>query len=133
MIRLYAKVVGVTVILIGVVGLVLGAALEGRGLAFVVNGLISLSDVPADFPLYAGLADASVTDYFRGGSGVVAPDGTWVVPSVVAHERHVIADLNLRRVVEEPQKFDPTVHHSRRDVFIVHVDRRRSRAAEFGD
>ena len=108
-------------------------ALEGRVFSLAVNGLISLSDVPTDFPLYAELQEAGVTDYCRGGSGVAAPDGTWVAPPVVGEERLVIADLNLRRVSEERQNFDPTGHYSRPDVFTVHVDRRRREAAQFGD
>ncbi len=39
--------------------------------------------------------------------------------------RLVVADLNLRRVAEERQNFDPTDHYSRPDVFTVQVDRRR--------
>ena len=108
-------------------------ALEGRVFSLAVNGLISLSDVPADFPLQAELEEAGVTDYCRGGSGVAAPDGTWVAPPVVGQERLVVADLDLRRVSEERQNFDPTGHYSRPDVFTVHVDRRRRSAAEFGD
>jgi len=108
-------------------------ALEGRVFSLAVNGLISLSDVPTDFPLHAELQEAGVTDYCRGGSGVAAPDGTWVAPPVVGEERLVIADLDLRRVSEERQNFDPTGHYSRPDVFTVHVDRRRREAAQFGD
>ncbi len=107
--------------------------MPGRVFSLAVNGLISLSDVPADFPLHAELEEAGVTDYCLGGSGVAAPDGTWVVPPLVEQERLVIADLDLRRVSEERQNFDPTGHYSRPDVFTVHVDRRRRRAAEFGD
>ena len=108
-------------------------ALEGRVFSLAVNGLISLSDVPTHFPLQAELEEASVTDDCRGGSGIAAPDGTWVAPPVVGQERLVIADLDLRRVSEEQQNFDPTGHYSRPDVFTVHVDRRRRSAAEFGD
>ena len=89
--------------------------------------------MPADFPLHAELEEAGVTDYCLGGSGIAAPDGTWVAPPVVGQERLVIADLDLRRVSEERQNFDPTGHYSRPDVFTVHVDRRRRSAAEFGD
>jgi len=108
-------------------------ALEGRVFSLAVNGLISLSDVPTDFPLHAELEEAGVTDYCLGGSGIAAPDGTWVAPPVVGQERLVIADLDLRRVSEERQNFDPTGYYSLPDVFTVHVDRRRRSAAEFGD
>jgi nitrilase len=48
---------------------------------------------------------------------LAAPDGVWVAPPVVGQERLVIADVDLRRVSEERQNFDPTGHYSRPDVF----------------
>jgi nitrilase len=108
-------------------------AIEGRVFSLAANGLLSLSDVPTHFPLYAELQEAGVTDYCRGGSAVAAPDGSWVVEPVVGEERLVVADLDLRRVAEERQSFDPTGHYSRPDVFTVQVDRRRLEAVHFSD
>ena len=108
-------------------------ALEGRVFSLAANGLISLSDVPSDFPLHGELHAAGVTDYCRGGSAIAGPDGRWVVEPVVGEERLVLADLDLRRVAEERQNFDPTGHYSRADVFTVQVDRRRLEAATFAD
>lgn len=48
-------------------------------------------------------------------------------------ERLVVADLDLRRVVEERRNFDPIGHYSRADVFDVQVDRRRPEAVRFTD
>jgi nitrilase len=56
-----------------------------------------------------------------------------VVEPVVGEERLVMADLDLRRVAEERQNFDPTGHYSRADVFAVQVDRRRLEAVRFTD
>jgi nitrilase len=106
-------------------------AKEGRVFSLAANGLISLSDVPADFPLYSQLQEAGVTDYCRGGSAVAAPDGSWIVGPVVGEERLVVADLDLRTVAQERQNFDPTGHYSRPDVFRVDVDRRRLEAVRF--
>ena len=108
-------------------------AIEGRVFSLAACGLISLSDVPDDFPLRAELQEAGVVDYCRGGSAVAAPDGTWLVAPVVGEERLVVADLDLRRVAEERQNFDPTGHYSRADVFSVQVDRRRLEAVHFID
>jgi nitrilase len=106
-------------------------ALEGRVYSLAANGLISLDDVPNDFPVYAELAALDTTTYCRGGSAVVAPDGSWVVEPVADEERLVVADLDLARVREERQNFDPAGHYSRPDVFHVEVDRRRRRPAHF--
>lgn len=108
-------------------------ALEGRVWSLAANGLISLDDVPADFPLRDELEAAGVTDYCRGGSCVAAPDGTWLVEPVVDDERLVVADLDLGMVARERQNFDPTGHYSRPDIFRVEVDRRRQAAAYFED
>ncbi len=108
-------------------------ALEGRVFSLAANGLISLSDVPSDFPLHAELQEAGVTDYCRGGSAIAGPDGSWVVEPVLDEERLVVADPDLPRVAAERQNFDPTGHYSRADVFTVQVDRRRLEAARFTD
>ena len=108
-------------------------ALEGRVWSVAANGLVSLDDVPPDFPLRDALEAAGTSDYCRGGSAVAAPDGSWLVEPVADDERLVIADLDLAMVSRERQNFDPTGHYSRPDVFRVDVDRRRRSAARFED
>ncbi len=108
-------------------------ALEGRVFSLAANGLISLADVPADFPLRDELEQAGVQDYCRGGSALAAPDGTWLVEPVPDEERLVVADLDLALVAQERHNFDPTGHYSRPDVFHTEVDRRRREAAHFRD
>ena len=108
-------------------------ALEGRVWSLAVNGLISLRDVPADFPLRDALEAAGVRDYCTGGSAIAAPDGTWHVEPVVGDERLVLADLDPAAVRRERQNFDPTGHYSRPDVFRVDVDRSRRDAVHFHD
>ena len=70
---------------------------------------------------------------FDGGSGIVAPDGRWLVGPVVGTEGLVVADIDLREVAHERLAFDPTGHYSRPDVFEVRVDRRRLTASTFED
>ena len=108
-------------------------ALEGRVWSLAANGLLSLDDVPVDFPVRDDLEAAGVTDYCRGGSGVAAPDGTWLVEPVLDEERLVVADVDLAMVARERQAFDPTGHYSRPDIFRVEVDRQRRTAVHFHD
>lgn len=108
-------------------------ALEGRVWSLAACGLLSLTDVPSDFPLRAVLEETDVAEYCRGGSAVAGPDGTWIVEPVTDEERLVVADLDLAAVRAERQNFDPTGHYSRPDVFQVTVDRQRRAASRFAN
>ncbi|HEY0806796.1 MAG TPA: carbon-nitrogen hydrolase family protein [Pseudonocardiaceae bacterium] len=106
-------------------------AREGRVFSLAASGLLGLADVPTDFPLYDELSATGPTDYCRGGSAVAGPAGEWVIEPVADAERLVVADLDLGRVAQERQNFDPAGHYSRPDVFTVEVDRGRREPAHF--
>lgn len=106
-------------------------AIEGRVWSFAACGLLSMADVPSDFPLREALEEAGVTSIRRGGSALAAPDGTWVIEPVVDEERLVVADIDLEAVRAARQALDTTGHYSRPDVFDVKVDRTRRQAAHF--
>jgi len=44
-----------------------------------------------------------------------------------------MADVDVARVREERQSFDPTGHYGRPDIFELRVDRRRLSVASFSD
>jgi len=108
-------------------------ALEGRVYSLAACALLSLDDVPMDFPFRDLLEEEGDNVYYNGGSAVAAPDGTWVVEPVEDREGLIIADIDLARVRQERQNFDATGHYSRPDVFDVRIDRRRRSAAVFND
>ncbi len=108
-------------------------ALEGRVYSLAASGLLSLDDVPADFPLRDALEEQRGDVYHRGGSAIAGPDGSWVVEPVEDREGLVVADIDLALVRAERQNFDVTGHYSRPDVFDVRIDRRRRGAAVFLD
>jgi nitrilase len=108
-------------------------AIEGRVWSLAASGLLSLSDVPADFPLREKLDELGVADLRRGGSALAAPDGTWHTEPVLDEERLIVADIDVAAVREARLTLDPTGHYSRPDVFAVTVDRGRREAARFVD
>ena len=108
-------------------------AREGRVWSLAAGGLLSLEDVPGDFPLRDVLEQQEGTVYQTGGSAVAAPDGTWLLPPDESTEGLVVADLDLAAVRRERHNFDAVGHYGRPDVFHVSVDRRRRRSTDFVD
>ncbi|GGI09417.1 carbon-nitrogen hydrolase family protein [Egicoccus halophilus] len=107
-------------------------AREGRVWSLAAGALLSMDDIPRDFPLYDELAEAGGVDR-DGGSAVAAPDGSWLVEPVAGEAGLVIADLDRSRVDEERHNFDPTGHYARPDVLHLDVDRRRREGVTFSD
>jgi nitrilase len=105
-------------------------ALEGRVFSLAAGSLLSRADVPDDFPLADQLPEG---DWADGGSAIAGPDGTWLREPVAWSEGLVVSDIDLARVREERQNFDPTGHYGRPDVFELRVDRRRLAVARFED
>jgi nitrilase len=108
-------------------------ALEGRVYSVAVSGLLSLSDIPADFPMLEQIEAEYPELPFDGGSAIAGPDGTWIEPPSRGADTILYADADPSRVREERLMFDVSGHYSRPDVFETVVHRRRQRAAEFDD
>lgn len=105
-------------------------AREGRVFSLAAGSLLSPTDIPDSFPL----AEESRTGHwFDGGSAVAGPDGEWLVEPRSGDEGLVIADVDVTRVREERQSFEPAGHYGRPDIFRLSVDRRRHAVASFSD
>ncbi|MCH7873559.1 MAG: carbon-nitrogen hydrolase family protein [Planctomycetes bacterium] len=107
-------------------------ARESRSYVVSVGGLLREQDLPADMPLRERIAAPGET-LLNGGSCIAGPDGEWIVEPVANQETMLTADLDIRRVWEERQNFDPAGHYARPDVLRLTVDRRRQTGAEFLD
>jgi nitrilase len=74
---------------------------------------------PEDFPLRELLDGVDVLG--RGGSAVLAPDGSYLAGPLYDDEGILFADLDPDRLFAERQRFDPAGHYHRPDVFRLDV------------
>jgi nitrilase len=57
----------------------------------------------------------------RGGSAILAPDGTYLAGPLWDEEGVLYADLDPQRLYEARQRFDPAGHYNRPDVFRLEI------------
>jgi nitrilase len=74
---------------------------------------------PADFPLRAEIEGAGTLG--RGGSAVLAPDGSYLAGPLYDEEGILYAELDPARLLAERQRFDPVGHYHRPDVLRLGV------------
>jgi nitrilase len=89
--------------------------------AFVVAPCVfqRASAYPDDFPLSAELDGAGVLG--RGGSAVLAPDGSYLAGPLYDEEGILYAELDPVVLLAERQRFDPAGHYHRPDVLRLGV------------
>jgi nitrilase len=74
---------------------------------------------PEDFPLRSLLDGADIIG--RGGSAILAPDGSYLAGPLYDEEGILYAELDPQRLFEERQRFDPAGHYHRPDVLQLSV------------
>jgi nitrilase len=77
------------------------------------------SSYPDDFPLAAELEGAGLLG--RGGSAILAPDGSYLAGPLYDEEGILYADLDPTTLLAERQRFDPVGHYNRPDVLQLTV------------
>lgn len=92
-------------------------AFEGRCFVLAIGLLMRVRDLPDELTRPAGLTDSPDELILRGGSSVIAPDGSYVVEPVFDEERIIFADLDLSDIDREKMTLDVTGHYHRPDVF----------------
>lgn len=102
-------------------------AKEARAFVLSASAIIRPADVPPAVPSRARMLSGLANDecIYDGGSCIAGPDGEWIVEPQVGSETMITAELDLRRVYEERQSFDPAGHYSRPDALELIVHRKR--------
>jgi nitrilase len=100
-------------------------ARESRSFVVSVSAIMRKEDFPGNTPHYDAIM-ANCPDWLAdGGSCIAAPDGSWIIEPLTETEGLITATLDINRVYEERQNFDPTGHYSRPDVTRLTVNRDR--------
>jgi nitrilase len=106
-------------------------AREGRCYVLSVASPMKKGDFPIDTPHLNEILDNCSEVLTNGGSCIAGPDGEWILEPQVNEEKLYYATLDLERVYEERQNFDPVGHYSRPDVTQLSVHRDRQSTVVF--
>jgi nitrilase len=74
---------------------------------------------PDDFALRSELDGADILG--RGGSAILAPDGSYLAGPLYDEEEILYAELDRSRILAERQRFDPVGHYSRPELLRLDV------------
>jgi nitrilase len=94
-------------------------ARESRAFVVSPSHFQRAGSYPETFPLLDELADLDVVG--RGGSAMLAPDGSYLAGPLYDQEGILYADLDPERLYEERQRFDAAGHYHRPDVLELRV------------
>ena len=97
-------------------------ALESRAFVVSPSHFQRASSYPEDFPLRAELEGHDVIG--RGGSAILAPDGSYLAGPLYDEEGVLYAELDPALLRAERQRFDPAGHYHRPDVLRLKVKSR---------
>jgi nitrilase len=94
-------------------------ARESRAFVLAPSHFQRAASYPDDFPLGELLDGVDVLG--RGGSAILAPDGSYLAGPLYDEEGMLLAELDPARLFAERQRFDPAGHYHRPDVFRLDV------------
>lgn len=106
-------------------------ARESRSYVVSVSSLMRKEDFPQTTPYLSSILEKAPNFLTNGGSCVAGPDGEWILEPQIDTEEVYTVELDLNRVLEERQNFDPSGHYSRPDVTRLIVNRDRQSVVQF--
>ncbi len=106
-------------------------ARESRSYVISVSSLMRAADFPQGTPHLEEILKKAPDTLANGGSCVAGPDGEWILEPVIDQEGLFLVELDINRVLEERQNFDPSGHYSRPDVTRLLLNRERQSVLHF--
>ncbi len=94
-------------------------ARESRAFVVAPSQFQRASSYPEGFPLAAAMEGTEIVG--RGGSAILAPDGSYLAGPLYDEEGILYAELDPARLLEERQRFDPAGHYHRPDILRLEV------------
>jgi len=97
-------------------------AFEGRCFVLAVGLIMDSNDLPKDLLPLANTNENSLV--LRGGSCLIAPDGSFVIEPAFDREEILTAEIDLSQIDRETMTLDVSGHYQRRDVFTFEVNQK---------
>ena len=98
-------------------------AFEGRCFVLAAGLIMRAGDLPAQLTTADVSTSSPNTLLLRGGSCIIAPDGSYVVEPVFDEETIITAELDLTLIDKEKMTLDVSGHYHRPDVFDLKLNR----------
>lgn len=95
-------------------------AFEGRCFVLAIGLIMKAQDLPSELLSYEKTDQTLLI--LRGGSCLIAPDGSFVIEPVFDREEILTAEIDLTQIDREKMTLDVSGHYQRRDVFEFTVN-----------
>jgi predicted amidohydrolase len=96
-------------------------AFEGRCYVLAAGSLMRASALPPELEAHPAIVRSADQFVMRGGSAIIAPNGSYVAGPVFDEPAVLVADLELALTTEEAMTLDVAGHYSRPDVFTFGI------------
>jgi len=97
-------------------------AFEGRCYVLAAGSLMRASALPPELEAHSAIVSTPDQFILRGGSAIIAPNGSYVREPVYDAPVLLVADLELGLTREEAMTLDVSGHYSRPDVFAFEIN-----------
>jgi nitrilase len=100
-------------------------AFEGRCVVLAAGSLMRAHDLPEELEPHPSRVTSGEQWVMRGGSAIIAPDGSYLAGPISEQPRVLVADVDLSAMRGERMTLDVAGHYARPDVFTLTVERGR--------